>query len=69
MANIAEVCDVMAASIFSGSILKVSGSISVKTGLQPSQTIELVVATNEKGVVIISPFNSYAFICSFSPPY
>src|SRR5690606_1127796 len=36
--------------------------ISTKTGVQPSHTIELVVATKEKGVVIISPFKAKTFI-------
>ena len=39
-----------------------SGQISTNTGVQPSQTIELVVATNENGVVIISPVISKALI-------
>ncbi|MNL86221.1 hypothetical protein D3C87_2148410 [compost metagenome] len=62
MARIAEVFGVMARSILAGSILKVSSSISTNTGVQPSHTILFVVATKEKGVVIISPFRSSALI-------
>ena len=51
----AVVFDVIAASIFVSSIVKNSGFISIKIGLQFSQTIEDVVATYENGVVIISP--------------
>src|SRR5690554_5037243 len=58
----AEVFGVIAASILEASILRLLGSISTNIGLQPSHTILLVVATNEKGVVIISPFKSNALI-------
>src|SRR5690554_100795 len=58
----AVVFSVIASSIFVGSIHKLCLSISTKTGVHPSQTIELVVATNEKGVVMISPFRSSALI-------
>src|SRR5690606_34000568 len=45
-------------------------SMSTKTGVQPSQTILLVVAINENGVVMISPFSSKALmaICSAMVP-
>src|SRR5690606_35757438 len=62
VAKIAQVFFVIAASILPASMLSVAGSISANTGLQPSQTILLVVATNENGVVMISPFSSNAFI-------
>ena len=42
-------------SIFSASIVKLSGSISTNTGLQRCHKMLLVVATYENGVVIISP--------------
>src|SRR5690554_3295161 len=58
----AEVLEVIAASILVASILRLLGSISTNTGAQPSHTILLVVAAKEKGVVIISPFKSNAFI-------
>ena len=71
VAKIAEVFLVIEASIFVASIFNESLFISTKTGEQFSQTIELVVATNEKGVVIISPFKSNAFIaiCSAIVPF
>jgi len=46
----------------SGSIVKSEDKISANTGLQPCQTMPLVVATYEKGVVITSPEISAAFI-------
>ena len=54
-AKIALVFLVMAASILSASIQKVSALMSTKTGLNFSQRIAEVVATYENGVVIISP--------------
>jgi len=45
VARMPVVSGVIRASILPGSILKVSGSISANTGLQPSQTIDEVVAT------------------------
>src|SRR5690606_6487329 len=70
VAKIAVVFSVIAASILVWSIFKVSESISTKTGVQPSHTMLLVVATNEKGVVMISPFKSNALmaICSATVP-
>src|SRR5690554_380547 len=62
VAKMAEVFSVMAASILAGSIFKDCLSISTNTGVQPSQTMLLVVATNENGVVMISPFSSKALI-------
>ncbi len=55
---------------FNASIFKLSASISTKTGWQPSQTIQLVVAIKERGVVIISPFtaNAFIFICKAIVP-
>ena len=54
---IAFVLGVIAASIFAGSILKVSGSISAKTGVAPTIPIASVVATKVNAVVITSsPF-------------
>src|SRR3989344_4134012 len=49
-------------SISSGSIVKVSGSISAKIGLQFSHTKLDVVATYEKGVVMTSFFNPKALM-------
>ena len=40
-----------------GSIVNVPGSMSANTGVQPSQTSALVVATYENGVVTTSPSN------------
>ena len=57
VANIADVLSVIAASTLAGSIFNDFASMSTKTGLHPSQTILPVVATKEKGVVTISPFN------------
>ena len=51
---IALVIGVIADSILFASILKVSGSISTKTGLALSKDIVSAVDMNEKGVVIIS---------------
>ena len=51
----AVVCGVIAASIFSGSILPVFSSTSTKTGLRPFHQMECVVATKLYGVVITSP--------------
>src|SRR5690625_3768489 len=44
--------------------------MSTKTGVHPSQTIEEVVATKEKGVVMSSPFKSNALIviCNATVP-
>src|SRR5690606_21396108 len=58
----AVVFSVIFSSILEASIHKLSLSMSTKTGVQLSQTILLVVATKEKGVVIISPFKAKAFI-------
>ncbi|MNL61209.1 hypothetical protein D3C87_1851020 [compost metagenome] len=60
----------MAASILVTSIFKLFSSISTKTGVHPSQTIVEVVATKEKGVVIISPviFNAFIAICKATVP-
>ena len=44
VAKIADVLGVIAASIFRGSIVQYTGSISTKTGLHDSQTIDDVVA-------------------------
>src|SRR5699024_11539314 len=70
VARMASVLGVMAASILSGSIFNESLSISAKIGVQPSQTILLVVATKEKGVVIISPerFSALIAICKATVP-
>jgi transaldolase len=62
VARIADVFSVIESSIRLGSIVRVSGSISTNIGLQFSQTMLEVVATYEKGVVIISPFKSRALI-------
>src|SRR4051794_24446349 len=62
VASIADVFGVIAASIFSESMVKVSGLMSTKTGDAFSQTMEEVVATYEKGVVMISPFKSSALM-------
>ncbi len=51
----AVVCGVMAASIFAGSMFRVTGSTSTKTGLMPFHISECAVATNEYGVVMTSP--------------
>ena len=51
---IAFVFGVIASSIFLGSILNVSGSISTKTGLAPTMPIASAVATNVNAVVITS---------------
>jgi len=45
----------MAASIFSGSRLNVSGWMSTNTGLMPFHSRECAVATKENGVVMTSP--------------
>ena len=50
----AVVFGVIAASIRSGLMLPVAGSISTNTGLQPFYQMECVVATNEYGVVMTS---------------
>src|SRR3989338_9703985 len=50
----ARVEEVIAETIFSGSILNVLGSISTKTGFRRLYNIALEVATNVKGVVITS---------------
>ena len=55
MGRIAVVCGVMAASIFAGSMLSVTGSTSTNTGLMPFHISECAVATNEYGVVMTSP--------------
>jgi len=49
----AFVFSVIAASILSGSRLKVSGSISTKTGVALLRDMEEAVAKKVKGVVII----------------
>ena len=49
---IAVVCGVIAASIFAGSIVIVSGSMSQNTGVAPLQLIACGVAGNVKGVVM-----------------
>src|SRR5690242_7371649 len=54
-AMIALVAGVIAASILEASMQNVSGSISTNIGVQRSHKIAVVVATYEKGVVIISP--------------
>src|SRR5690349_20462462 len=62
VASIALVFSVMAASIFAASIVKVLLSISTNIGVHCSHTMEEVVATYEKGVVIISHVSSSAFM-------
>ena len=52
---IAFVLEVITFSIFLVSIVKLLGSISTKIGLHLCHKIADVVATYEKGVVIISP--------------
>ena len=62
----------IAASIFAGSILNVSGSISAKTGCAPTIPIASVVATNVNAVVITSSpapiSNALNAKCSASVP-
>ena len=52
--TIARVLDVTAASTASGSMLKVSGSISTNTGLPPELAMAPAVAKNVNGVVMTS---------------
>src|SRR5690606_27042723 len=52
--TIALVREVTAASTASAQMLKVSGSMSTKTGVAPARWIELPVAKNEYGLVITS---------------
>ena len=66
VATIPDVRPVTAASTAAGSIVNVPGSMSANTGVQPSHTSALVVATYENGVVTTSPSNSSAFIASCS---
>ena len=64
-AIIAFVFGVIAFSILSGSIVKLSASISTNTGVHLSHNMEETVATYENGVVIISPSSiSRAFSAS-----
>ena len=51
---IALVFSVIASSIFEGSSVKVSGSMSTNTGFAPVYKMELPVAANVNGVVITS---------------
>ena len=67
MANIPDVFGVINFSILFGSILKVWLSISQKTGFNPDKAIAFEEATNEKGDVMISPFNYKLFIAKISP--
>ncbi len=56
----AVVLGVMAASIFSGSKLKVLGWMSANIGVQFSHLMALQVAIQLKGVVMTSPLHSKA---------
>ena len=66
VATIADVRGVIAASTACGSMVNVLGSMSAKTGVHPSHTSALVVATYENAVVTTSPSMPSALIASCS---